>query len=729
MMTSQIEAMLKECAREPIRFPGKIQPHGALLVVDKNDLRILCASENVGQFLGLQASTLITQTLRDAFDLSDELERCLREESLQRARLFALPRKDLVVRVTVTGAHALLEFQPAPRPRSVDFLYCATAALSGIHSAADASTAIELAVAEVQRLVGCDRVMMYRFDGQWNGQVVAERVTPGTLPLLGQYYPASDIPEQARALYAQNWLRFIPEVDYVPVELRALDGSFVSGLDLGAAVLRSVSPIHVEYLKAMGVSASLSISVLCGGALWGLIACHHSEPWSVCFDVLERCELVGCVLSAKLETEQAREHARARNQAISTVASLTERMRKSEDLAEALVQAQAELLGLVQASGAAILHRGALRVVGETPSEAQLQRLTAWLASQGSTELATTALHEQHAEAREYATQAAGMLCMSLPDTESAYLMWFRPELVRVVSWGGNPDKPCDVLGPRRSFELWKQTVQLSSLPWSDADREAAAELRRGVIETELQKQLRREQKQRRALERSNRELDAYAQVIAHDLLAPVRGIVAFASRMRRDLTEGKHEQAADRAQTVGRAALALADLVQSLHQYSRAGQVELAIEDTDLTALVELEAQRLAPFLSENGAQVDIAAGLPTVRCDRVRVGAVLGNLISNAVKYNVSAPKIIRILSRDSVPPTICVADNGIGIAPGDRELVLRSFKRLHSRDAYGGGVGMGLSIAQRIVERHGGRMWIEDTPGGGTTVAFTLAPDQAD
>lgn len=734
MLNPQLQAMLAECASEPIRYPGKIQPHGALLVVDRKDLTVLCASENTAQYLGVEAGALLAQKLRSNLELSPELMRCLDGLTDHPSGLYALPGRDQVVRVHVSESTAILEFQPRLQPDPGALPHAAAAALSAIHTAPDAASAIEFAIREVQRLVGYDRVMAYRFDEQSNGQVIAERTAHGAQPFLGLCYPASDIPEQARALYAQHWLRIIPDVNYGPVALRVLDGSSLASLDLGAAVLRSVSPVHIEYLKSMGVAASLSISVRCRGSLWGLIACHHGRPRQVSFDVLERCELVGCVLSAKLETEQASARARERSISMPIVAGLIGRMRAGGDIASALAQAEAEVLGLVQASGAVILHRGVLHVLGKTPDRPQLKGLLAWLAASGTDGLSTAALHEQYPSARDFAAQAAGLLCVSLPDTRPAFLAWFRPEQVRVVNWGGNPEKPVQAssdgvrLGPRRSFELWKETVHLTSHPWTDAEREAAAELRRGIIEAELLKQLQREQEQRRALEQSNRDLDAYTHVIAHDLQEPVRGIVAFASRMQRDLAEGAFERASERAQTVGRAADTLAELVRALHQYSRAGQVALAIEACDLTDLVKLEIERLAPFLTEHGAEVEIAGSLPVTRCDRVRVGAVLGNLISNAVKYNLSPAKQVRIFSDAKAPATIYVADNGIGIAPSDRELVLRTFKRLHPRDAFGGGSGMGLSIAQKFVERHGGRMWIEETPGGGTTIAFTLAPAQA-
>lgn len=736
-VSEDLDALLAECAREPIRYPGKIQPHGALLALDRHDLRVRCASENCRAFLGVDAAALVGRSLRTVLDVGPWIVDALNDEhSDARSKLFELPGRGLTGLVHASGATALLELQPRtwPDQAAARLPQGAALGLSAIHAAPDASAAIDAAVREVQRLIGYQRVMAYRFDDQWNGEVIAEH-TQGDVPaLLGLRYPASDIPEQARALYAQKWLRVIPDVLYTPVALHGLDPAALASLDLGDAVLRSVSPIHIEYLKNMGVSASLSISLRCHGTLWGLIACHHTQPRYVSFELLERCELVGCVLSAKLESEHDRTYARARGHAVSGVQQLLARARHADNLGAVLAESSAELLKLVNATGAVILHRGELHTVGATPDQAELRALIAWLAERGEHDLASCALHLEHPPAREYGDIASGLLSVRLPDRQPAFVCWFRPEQLRVVNWGGDPQKPLQPsnfaarLGPRRSFELWKETVRLSSEPWTEADREAAAELRRGIIEADLHRQLRREQEQRRALERSNRELDRYTHVIAHDLLAPLRGIVAFSDRMQRDLQDGRLDQANTQARSVSRAATGLSNLVRSLHRYSRAGQVELAIEETDMRALVEQELERLGPFLSEQGAEVQVAGELPTVRCDRVRVGGVLGNLISNAVKYNQSQPKRVRIYSEGAVPPRFYVADNGIGIPVEQREAVFHLFRRLHAPDAYGGGSGMGLAIAAKIVERHGGRMWIESTPGGGTTVGFTLEPDAA-
>jgi light-regulated signal transduction histidine kinase (bacteriophytochrome) len=730
-MDRELEALLAECAREPIRFPGKIQPHGALLVLDRHDLRVLCASENCTAYLGVDASTLLGRSLSTWLDSSPATLAFLNDSGGPTSALWALPQHALNALAHVSGHTAILELQPLTRPEqsSARLLQGTALALSAIHSAPDSESAIAATVREVQRLLGYDRVMAYCFDEQWNGQVVAERAQAGMAPLLGLRYPASDIPEQARALYAQNWLRVIPDVHYEPVMLQALDPSALNLLDLGHAVLRSVSPVHIEYLKNLGVSASLSISLRWQGKLWGLIACHHTQPRHVSFELLERCELIGCVLSSKLQGEHERARGSARNVAVSGVQRLLTRARGTDNLARALTASGAQLLEIMQASGAVILHRGELHTAGTTPDEAALRVLLAKLSADQRDEWVSAELRVEHPPARAYADIASGMLSLKLPDTQPAFVIWFRPELVQVVSWGGDPDKPLEMsemgagLGPRRSFQLWKEVVRFRSQPWTEAEREAAAELRRGIIEADLQRQLEREKGQRRTLEASNHELDHYAQVIAHDLLAPLRGIVAFSERMQRELAEGKLEQAHTRAHTVSRAAAGLSSLVRSLHQYSRVGQVELAIDDTDFNTLVELELERLGPFLSEQGADVTIAGELPTVRCDRVRLGVVLGNLISNAVKYNESKPKRVRIYSVSSEPVAFYVADNGIGIPAEHREAAFRIFRRLHAHDAYGGGSGMGLAIASKIVERHGGRMWIESTPGGGTTVAFTL------
>jgi light-regulated signal transduction histidine kinase (bacteriophytochrome) len=360
-----------------------------------------------------------------------------------------------------------------------------------------------------------------------------------------------------------------------------------------------------------------------------------------------------------------------------------------------------------------------------------VREIMGWLsANSGGTEHATSCLSSELPAARRYADRAAGVLSVLLPDTAPACLVWFRPERVRTVSWGGNPEapKPPDGpgarLGPRRSFELWKQTVQWTCEPWSEADLASAAALRRAAIESDLLAQLKWEKARRSELARSNRELDLYAHVIAHDLIAPVRGIVAFSELLEQEVARGELEQASSRAGTVRRSALALSELVRSLHEYSRAGRIDRGVVQTELSELVARELERLGPYLQTERARVEIGPGLARVRCDRVRIGTVLSNLIINAVKYNSSGEKRVRIFGRPGTPPAVCVADNGPGIAPEEREHVFELFVRLHRSGEVVGGSGMGLAIARKIVEMHGGRIWVEDTPGGGATVIFTLA-----
>lgn len=230
-------------------------------------------------------------------------------------------------------------------------------------------------------------------------------------------------------------------------------------------------------------------------------------------------------------------------------------------------------------------------------------------------------------------------------------------------------------------------------------------------------------------LARSNQELDDFAYIASHDLKEPLRGIHNYAMFLLEDYRDRLDDDGRAKLETLTRLAARMETLIDSLLQFSRVGRIELSNVETDLGELVRATLEGLQITLAERRVDVRLSGRLPTVRCDRVRVGEVFHNLIANAVKYNDKPEKWVEVGCRaDGGPPVFYVRDNGIGIAAKHREAVFRMFKRLHGRDKYGGGTGVGLTIVKKIVERHGGRIWIESTPGEGTTFYFTLAPGGA-
>jgi chemotaxis family two-component system sensor kinase Cph1 len=401
------------------------------------------------------------------------------------------------VDVVVHRADALLvtEWEPVPgAEQTAAWHRRVPSVLQRLSATATLDELTEALAAAVRTLTGFDRVMVYRFDADWNGEVVAEDRREDLEPFLGLRYPASDIPAQARALYATNWLRLIPDATYRPVPLEP-DRNPLTGtpLDLSGSMLRSVSPVHLEYLRNMGVVASMSVSLIDGGQLWGLIACHHySGPHRPSYTDRAAAEFLGRTASLLLPTKveagaQGRVVDVARRQA-QLVAAVGRAPRATS---AALTQGDVTVLDLLPATGAAVRLDGRLVLLGRTPPAERVVPLVTALLGTGTT--ATDALARVVPDASDVAGAASGVLAVDVGAGAGDFLAWFRPETPREVTWGGNPHSSEIADGatgprltPRRSFARWTETVRGTSRPWHDHELAAAQALAAHLDEARL---------------------------------------------------------------------------------------------------------------------------------------------------------------------------------------------------------------------------------------------------
>jgi light-regulated signal transduction histidine kinase (bacteriophytochrome) len=360
----------------------------------------------------------------------------------------------------------------------------------------------------------------------------------------------------------------------------------------------------------------------------------------------------------------------------------------------------------------------------------------------------TQTLAAQYPEADAYADKGSGLLAISVSKVQAEYILWFRPEVVQTVTWAGNPAKAVvvtpegDRLSPRKSFARWVEQVKGQSLPWRKAEITAATELRNAIVGVILK--LSGELKLRSdilgrlnaELERSNDELDSFAYIASHDLKEPLRGIHNYASFLLEDYADQLDEDGAGKLRTLVRLSRRMEELIESLLHFSRVGRLDLLAVPTNLNHVLEESLEILQVRIEQTEAQVRVPQPLPTVHCDPRATGEIFTNLISNALKYNNKAEKWAEVGwlpapapagEEESGPAVLYVRDNGIGIEERHHENIFRIFKRLHGRDQYGGGTGAGLTIVKKMVERQGGRIWLESTPGTGTTFYFTLSPDR--
>ncbi len=501
---------LEACAREPIHVPGAVQPHGVLLAVSEPDLVVRVASANAESLLGVGVDALLGRSIGDVVDgplVPDDLQAQVSPDQLSGhfplSTTLNVRGHEVLVDALLHRSEGLLviEVEPGSGPLTMHNSYRLTrTAVGRIHRATETQDLYRIAVEEMRRLTGFDRVMVYRFDREWNGEVVEEEKALGLNDFLGLRYPATDIPAQARALYRENWLRLIPDVGYHPAPLVPPTNPLTGRpLDLSHATLRSVSPVHIEYLRNMGVSASMSVSLLDRGDLWGLIACHHySGPHRPPYEVRAAAEFLGQTLSLRLLEGSARAASRHVASARASLAILSAAvLDESRPAASALTEGHTDLLSLVNAEGATVSLEGRESSVGVVPHRAVVHALVDHAAATGRDVLPLDRVPDVLPELASSQDVACGALVLRL--SEQQHVVWFRPELVQTVDWGGDPhNKAIAVhegdrvrISPRKSFERWQEVVRGRAEPWTPFDVQMAGDLRHDLLDALYTRSLR----------------------------------------------------------------------------------------------------------------------------------------------------------------------------------------------------------------------------------------------
>jgi two-component system, chemotaxis family, sensor kinase Cph1 len=475
------QADLSNCELEQIHLAGSIRPQGALLVVREPDLTIVQASANAGEILG-RPGVLPGETLDG---LGGDLAARVRTRAT--AGLTEIPA---AVRCRAGGSAAgldvllhrppgqglVVELTPAGPPLELAASVCE--ALRAISATASLRVLCDETAKIFKDLVGYDRVMVYRFDERGHGEIFSEEREPGLESFLGNHYPASDIPEIARRLYMRNRIRVLEDVEYRPVPLipshSPLDGR---ELDMSLCYLRSLSPIHIQYLKNMGVGATLVSSLLVGGRLWGLISCHHYSPRSIQYELRVACELLAESVATRISALQSFAQAQAELSVRRLEQRMIEAISRRGDWEHALFDNPELVLHPLAASGAALYCDGRSVTAGEVPGSDRIHALLGWLDAQPRTGvIATASLAGTAPRFAGLTPVASGLLAVPLSGGPGEYLVWFRPERVHTLTWAGNPYKAVEIgddptqLSPRRSFSQWHQVVEGTCDPWTPDD-------------------------------------------------------------------------------------------------------------------------------------------------------------------------------------------------------------------------------------------------------------------
>jgi light-regulated signal transduction histidine kinase (bacteriophytochrome) len=771
---------LTNCDREPIHIPGAIQPHGILLGVDEADGLIKQASRNAAAWLG-------TDVLGQSLDatLGNGAATAVRD-ALDRGHArtgTSLTTNVGVFEATVhrSGGLVIVELEPTtgePTLTPSSFRDTIREALTHIESATTLADLAGQIASQMRRLTGFDRVWVYRFHEDWHGEIIGESKREDIEPWLGMHYPASDIPTQARALFLKNWLRMIPDIGFKPVPLDPVENPLTGQpLDLGNSVLRSVSPIHIEYLSNMGVTASLVISLIHRGQLWGLISGHHySGAKVVPVGTRTLCELLAQALSLQVGmAEQVEDRERAL-EVRSIERQLRERLPRADGYQHALTTGEPNLMDLTRSTGAALCDVDDCVCVGHTPNSDELRDLARWLRSQSRDVFETTMLSKHYPPAGAWCSYASGLLAVALSPKRPHYILWFRPERKQTIRWAGDPNKPASMtvgdaprLSPRGSFALWEEERRATAEPWTAVEIQAAMDLRgtlldlllvkaeeiammnaeletanqnlsETAIELEVQAEellrqrderetlLDRERLARSEAERANRAKADFLAMMSHELRTPLNAIGGYAQMIEMGVRGPVTESQLTDLQRIQSNQRHLLGLINNILNFAKleAGQVAFSLSSVDLHGVVAEIESLVLPQLREKQLAFSVSRDETplVVKGDAEKIRQILVNLVSNAIKFTNVAGSISIAAHRSKDHAIIDVADTGRGIPRNRLQSIFDPFVQV-DRFANGHGdhgIGLGLAISRDLAHNMGGELTVASEEKKGST--FTLS-----
>ena len=693
---------LENCDREPIHIPGLIQPDGVLLAFDRVGA-LTAWSANADQIPGF---TPRPETHAQDLPLPREAVQTLLECIAEMDRGDVPPisleisldgrEADFVAHAYLQRAIAEIVWRDSSPSETAAFALKAHRAIDRLKRQRSIDQLISIAVEAVRALTGFDRAMGYRFRHDDSGDVVAESAREGLEPYLGRRYPASDIPAQARRLYTINTLRLISNVSYTPCPISAWSNE---PLDMSHCILRSVSPIHIEYLRNMGVGASMSVSIVVNGKLWGMLACHHMSARRVPLAVRMACDVLAQVLAANVAAFLARDDARLVERAAHIRARLAETLLQGDDILLSIEQHLIELRDALGADAVIATQFGKVVTSGDVPAELAA-RIAACASTQPQVMIHWSSVDEWPQEIREQLQGWAGLLAIRFDAGIDGALLFLRREQIETVRWGGDPNEKAMTTGPlgarltpRGSFQEWREIVRDKSEPWSETylliARQFLADMQRATNAWHGEN------------ERARRQLLA---MLGHDLRDPLQSITMAAAGLDRNAPA---QQVAQRIRSSSGRMQRLISHVLDVSRIESGVGLSLAPIEFDLVRA----AQDLADEARTGHPGTDYVLQAPDtlpVKLDRDRMFQVLNNLLSNARHHGKPGRPVLIQLRSSGDRVVIRVLNVGDPIDAEQRATLFNAFKNKNVRNPRNPtGMGLGLHISQEIAKRHGGQI----------------------
>lgn len=731
---------LTNCEHEPIHIPGSIQPHGFLIGLNAG-LKVEYCTANISSFMDVRYTDILGKDFSSVFGrrTQEQILDYINNDKIQDVFPLEIIFFGKLFQVSIHKSFGIYVLEAEPkfpdREKLADVYTQTIQFVTQMNNTTSLKDLCALVAQGTREITGYDRVMVYRFDEQYNGEVFAESCREDLEPFLGLHYPHTDIPVQARELYIKNQLRLIVDIYYEPVPIFTVDNARENkNLDLSFSILRSTSPIHVEYLKNMGVGATLTISLIHHDKLWGLIACHHYSKKNISPEIRLAAKLQGQFITSQIDIREANdENLNARKISTALEQLIALELSLSQESLETISNAP-QLLQICNASGAAIVVKDKIYKNGLTPYDEQIIELINYITNQTDNKtFVTNKLIDFYPEMGE-SSEFAGIIHQPLDST--SHIIWFRPETISEINWGGDPEKAIikdsNGLHPRNSFNIWKQIIKNQSNIWKQYEINATTQychaLHNHLIMIMLSEEEEKYRTQSEILKETNSELENINWISTHDLQEPLRKIQMITSKMLTELDVIPLESISNSLVRVSKSAGRMRILLEDILKFTRIKNTRDALQKVDLNAILKSTLSEMKESIKESKVVIE-SEKLPEVHAVNFLMKQLFSNIIQNSLKYASKDRSPVITITASQEPELfghlnkiychwVNFSDNGIGFEQQYSETIFKVFTRLHNQDEYSGS-GIGLALCKKIMQTLGGTIQAAGRLGEGTDI----------